>query len=96
MTFAEELQIGAVIFGDIESFQQNAPVVFPTKTVGKEVVSGTIQKLPDGPTAQFPAITNILQALSLGLQGAMGQPVSFAEKFGGTWIGYTIQVTAAV
>jgi hypothetical protein len=95
MTFFQDLAIAEVVIGDIETFAQNAPVAVNSVTVAGVTISGSVVRLPNGPTAQFAAITNIGGVIGLGFVAAAGAPVSFAEKIGNTWIGYTLSVVKA-
>jgi hypothetical protein len=95
MTFFQDLAVAEAVIGEIESFAQNAPVAVNPVHVGGVEISGSVVRLPQGPTPQFPALTNIGAILGLGLMAAGGSAVSFAEKIGNTWIGYTLQVQKA-
>lgn len=95
-TLAQDLDIGLLILENLEAFLGGQPV---SKTVPLGKGSLALQAVRiSGPDTQYPAITGsvttiLFQVLGDFLEETSGAPVTFAEKVGGTWLGWTLTYT---
>jgi hypothetical protein len=89
------LQLIQAILGAAVGFVSGAPV-----TIGSKKWSFAAVDLPQGPSAQYPAISgNIFSELGVAFGDLtaieLGQPVSLAVKVKTTWVGLTATSAAA-
>jgi hypothetical protein len=98
MTIIEELGLAETIFNDATAFANDQPLA-ASKVVGKIAYSGSVVKLPNGPTnTQYQVFSgSFLGILAMAFEDyagfAAGTPIMIAEKLNNDWYGTTLSGT---
>jgi len=96
MTLLQELGLVEAALGDVAAFAAGQPV---SGTIPGTSYHASVGVLPNGPTAEFPAIGGgffgiISVVLSDAAAFAAGQPVKLAVKENRSWYGLTLSQAA--
>ena len=98
LNFWQKFQLLELILGDISGYAAGKPISTPNPVpIGNELFNASSVILPNGPTAEFPAIGGDVGSL-VGLVFTdiaalvAGAPVKFAWKIGNVWNGITFSL----